>query len=167
MLTSVSNNASWDVPSYLHLPMSSFRFLLFICLLFISDIIHLYITDHVLYYENLWHSAVHRSGINSVVLGAFGKCKNASKYPTQQHSVFARSQRYLLVAQTHEIEGDTLHVSQECNIHSQFLSYTYSRLCARSLHTRRNGTRVKSPDACNAFFIKVPLAPRARSCVRC
>jgi len=70
-------------------------------------------------------------------------------------TVFTESERYLLVAETYEIVGDTLYVSQECNIHSQFLPYTYSRLYTRSLHTRRNETRVKSPDACNAFFIKV------------
>lgn len=33
--------------------------------------------------------------------------------------------------------------------------YLLSFIYTRSLHTRRNETRVKSPDACNAFFIKV------------
>jgi len=50
------------------------------------------------------------------------------------------SRRYLLVAEAHEIEGDTLYVSQECNIHSQFLSYTYSRLYIRVAYIQ-DGTK--------------------------
>jgi len=86
------------------------------------------------------------------------------------YGVFAGYERYLLLPETHEIEGDTLHVSRTgvqypLSVSLIYLLYTF--IYAKLTYGRRNETRLKSPDACNAFFIKVSTrAPPAAGMLR-